>query len=63
MDRVARIKNFFIEVRQEMKQVSWPTRQELISSTSVVFVSVLALAVFLGFCDVILSRCLNLIVK
>jgi preprotein translocase subunit SecE len=46
-----------------MGKVSWPSRDELISSTIVVLVSSLLLAVFIGVCDLILSRCVNFLIS
>ena len=50
-----KISKFFREVRSEMSKVTWPTREELIGSTSVVIVLSLIFAVFIGILDVALS--------
>jgi preprotein translocase subunit SecE len=43
------IREFFREVREEMKQVAWPTRPELINYTSItLFVLVLMTALIFG---------------
>ena len=47
--------NFFREVRQEMKKVTWPTRREISGSTSVVIVSVLIVSIYLGIIDTVLQ--------
>ena len=47
---------FFVDVREEMKQVSWPSREELLGSALVVFVGVTLLAIFISLCDFILSK-------
>ena len=60
---VQRIRSFFGEVRSEMEKVSWPDRPELIGSTSVVFVSVILLAVFIGSCDFILSKLIQFLMR
>ena len=49
-------KSFFREVNIELKKVSWPTRQQTISSTTVVIVLTFIVAFFLGIVDVILVR-------
>jgi len=50
-----KVSTFFKEVRSEFARVSWPTRDELVSSTSIVLVFSAAFAVFIGFFDVIIS--------
>jgi preprotein translocase subunit SecE len=49
-------KQFFREVRVELKKVTWPSRKETIASTSVVLVTVVIVAFFLGMVDLGLSR-------
>ena len=53
--RFAQFSTFLAGVREEMKHTSWPSRDELIGSTLVVFVGVVLLASFVGACDVLLS--------
>ncbi|MBI4355751.1 MAG: preprotein translocase subunit SecE [Candidatus Omnitrophica bacterium] len=53
---VGRFNQFLRDVRAEMEQVSWPTRQELIDSTRVILVVTALLAVFIGVCDWGLSQ-------
>ena len=53
---LSRVGIFFSEVQEELKQVSWPTREELVGSALVVFVGVVLLASFIGICDFILSK-------
>ena len=60
---LGRIKNFFGEVKVETKKVNYPSREELIGSTQVVIVTVLIVAIFLGFIDISLSRIVNLLVR
>ena len=43
------------EVRMEMGKVTWPTRDELTSSTTIVLMVSLAFAIFIFFVDQILS--------
>jgi preprotein translocase subunit SecE len=49
-------KQFFREVRVELKKVTWPSRKETIASTSVVLITVIMVAFFLGIVDLGLSR-------
>jgi len=46
-----RLVKFIKEVRNELKRVSWPSREEIRGSTTVVIVIVLLLAVFIGLVD------------
>ena len=47
---------FTAEIQEELKQVSWPTRDELVGSALVVFVGVFLLGVYISACDFLLSR-------
>ena len=58
-----RIVRFFSEVKSELKKVSWSTRDELISSTTVVLVTVFILSAFVGICDLIFSRVINFLIR
>jgi preprotein translocase subunit SecE len=49
-------RQFLREVRQELKKVDWPTRQELIAYTIVVLVSVIVLTSFVFVLDYIFSK-------
>jgi preprotein translocase subunit SecE len=53
-------KQFFREVRVELKKVTWPSRKETIASTSVVLVTVILVAFFLGIVDLGLSRLIKI---
>ncbi len=44
-----------------MRKVSWPNRQELITYTIVVLVTMVIVAAFTGIVDVIVSGLLNLL--
>jgi preprotein translocase subunit SecE len=52
---------FLKDVKLEMAKVSWSTRGELIDSTIVVLVSLAILSLFIGICDIILSKIINII--
>ncbi len=49
-------RQFLKEVRQELKKVNWPTRQELVAYTVVVLVSVIVLTSFVYGLDVVFSK-------
>jgi preprotein translocase subunit SecE len=48
---IARITEFVNEVKTEMSKVSWPTKEELKSLTSVVMVCLLILGIVIGVYD------------
>jgi len=53
---------FLRDARMELKKVKWPTRKELLASTSMVVILVLAVAIFLGIIDLILLKIITKIV-
>ena len=57
---IGNVFNFISEVGVELKKSAWPTRPELISSTTVVIISVIGLGIFIGLSDLILLRLLRL---
>lgn len=59
MNIFAKIGTFFKEVRQELKKVTWPTRQETVKYTTVVILVTLAVAAFLGAVDLGLTWLIN----
>ena len=56
-------KQFFREVRVELKKVTWPSRKETIASTSVVLITVFLVAFFLGIVDLGLSRLIKIFLE
>ena len=48
------IREFFIDVRGELKKVSFPTRAETIGSTTVVIVFCIIMSMYLSFVDSVL---------
>ncbi|NLL62551.1 MAG: preprotein translocase subunit SecE [Candidatus Atribacteria bacterium] len=55
--------NFIKEARAELKKVTWPNRKELISSTIVVMVAVVLVAIYLGLIDLLFSRVVAIILQ
>jgi preprotein translocase subunit SecE len=49
------------DVKLELTKVSWPNKDELIGSTIVVLISLAILSLFIGVCDIILSKIVNII--
>lgn len=58
-----KIKTFFKEVKNELKKVVFPSRDEVIDSTKVVVVLVLMVAIFLGGIDLLLTKLVGMVVK
>jgi preprotein translocase SecE subunit len=56
-------KQFFREVRVELKKVTWPSRKETIASTSVVLVTVFLVAFYLGIVDLGLSHLIRIFLE
>ena len=54
-------KGYIEDVATEMKKVSWPKRQELISNTTITLVATLILSVFIYFTDRVISGALSFI--
>ena len=61
--KLAQIKQFFIEVRLEMRKVSWPGRREVYGTTVVVVFAVFFFGAYLGLIDVILQKGVESIFK
>ncbi|MBN2551860.1 MAG: preprotein translocase subunit SecE [Spirochaetales bacterium] len=56
-----KIIRFFKESFAELKKVTWPSREEVASSTKVVLVSVILIAAVLGILDFLIFRGIDLI--
>ena len=56
-----KVAGFFNDIKLEMSKVSWPTKDELIGSTIIVIVSLAMLSIFIGICDLVLSKIVNII--
>ena len=60
---LGRVTTFLTEVREELKQVTWPSREELMGSALLVFVGVALLAGFISICDFMLSKAAYLLLR
>ena len=63
MGIVTRIREFVQEVNAEFRKVTWPSRDELINSTSIVIVVTVVLAFFLGVVDISLTKVVERILR
>lgn len=59
----SRGRRFLREVKAELKKVSWPTKQELISYTGIVFVSVLVVAILIWGIDLVYAKLLKIFIN
>ncbi|HDZ77082.1 MAG TPA: preprotein translocase subunit SecE [Candidatus Omnitrophica bacterium] len=55
----AKIKKFILEVRAELKKVSWSTRKELLAATMMVIIITAMLATFIGAIDFVFAETLS----
>jgi preprotein translocase subunit SecE len=55
--------SYFKEVRSELRQVTWPTRKQVIRLSSLVIIASLATAAYLGSLDYIFIQLLGLLLK
>jgi len=58
-----KISNFLKDVRVEMKKVTWPSRDELVTYTVVVIVVVFILSVYIGVIDKVFGSFLELFLR
>ena len=57
------MQQFFVEVRTEMKKVSWPGRKEVYGTTIVVVSAVFLFGIYLGLVDLVLRLGVDRIFK
>lgn len=58
-----RIKEFFREVKVEIKKVVFPTKEELVGSTWVVIITVVIISLFLGVIDLGLTKMVGIALR
>lgn len=61
--KMPNILNFLKEVREELEKVAWPTREQTIRYTVLVIIVAVAVGVFLGGLDLILTKITALILE
>jgi len=52
-------REFFRDTAGEMKKVTWPARNEVIGTTTVVIVATIVFALFLWGCDLVFYRAID----
>ncbi len=60
---IEKIREFFKEVKIEIKKVVYPSREELIGSTWIVIITVFVVSVFLGVVDLGLTKLIGLAIR
>ena len=61
--KVAELKTFFTEVRSELKKVTWPSRNEVYTTTVVVILTTVFFGFYLYGIDLVFSWLLSFILK
>ena len=61
--RVAQIRQFMAEVRQEFVKVVWPGKKQTLMSTTVVIALVIVVAIYLGSIDLVLGKLVGAILR
>jgi preprotein translocase subunit SecE len=56
-----KITTFLESVKIELGKVTWPTRKETVATTGVVVMITFLISLYLGGCDIILSKLMRLI--
>ena len=52
---VGRTRSFLVAVREELKKVTWPTRDELVKATRMILVLSIVLGITIGLMDYVLQ--------
>ena len=60
---INKVKEFFREVKIEIKKVVYPSRDELIGSTWVVIITAVVISIFLGIVDLGLTRLVKIALR
>ncbi|MCX7810929.1 MAG: preprotein translocase subunit SecE [Leptospiraceae bacterium] len=54
---------FIQEVREELKHVIWPSREEVVKSTWIILLTVIALSIFLFMIDFVFEKVFEFLVN
>ena len=63
MNVFARIKNFFVECKAEMKKIVWPTQKVVWKNTGIVLLMIFMMGVFVAILDTGLMELLGLVMS
>jgi preprotein translocase subunit SecE len=56
-----KVTSFIESVKVELGKVTWPTRKETVATTGVVITIVFLISIYLGACDIVLSKLMRLV--
>jgi len=59
MDWWNRLKTFLREVNVETRKVTWPNKQEVINTTTVVIIASFIFGIYLYLCDLVFFKLVN----
>lgn len=62
-ERFKKIKTFFDEVKRETKNVSWPTKTEVLSYTIAVLIAIFLVSVIIGVEDKLISAVISVVIR
>ena len=57
------LKNFFVEIKSELKKVTWPTKSQLVNNTLVILVFIAVVTVVLAVLDTAFAKLFELVTK
>lgn len=60
---VNKVKEFFRDVKIEVRKVVFPSKDELIGSTWVVIITVIVVSLFLGVVDLVLTKLVGIALR
>jgi len=58
-----RVMQFLSEVKSELKKVTWPSKEELKGSTTVVIILTFLLGLFIGAIDFFVSKIITFLIR
>lgn len=58
-----RLRDYFSDVRVEMKRVTWPSKQEIYGTTLMVVLTTFLFGIYFWICDQGLSRAISSVLK
>ncbi len=61
MVSIEKAKQFFVESRQELRKVTWTSKQQIITSTWIVLIMIIVVAVFFGIADYIIGKVIKIL--
>jgi preprotein translocase subunit SecE len=57
-DAVGRVTEYLLAVRDELRKITWPTRDELVKATRTIAILAIVLGLLIGWMDLLLNRIL-----